>query len=196
GAGDRLQRLGDTVYERDVNGQLVRQSSEERDDRYDWDALGQLTRVTHRDGAVTRFGYDAFGRRSFKECQPAPPQDRPPNPLAGFEWAQTPLAGEPRATTKSTPRAIREGRTDYYWSGDNLLAEAHTSGLTEYAMRGSICDALWENGKVRHVVNSHQGVPQELVDENGKLVWQGSFDDWGKLIDEKGSTTCRLRLPG
>jgi RHS repeat-associated protein len=25
---------------------------------------------------------------------------------------------------------------------------------------------------------------------------QGTFDDWGKLVAESGSTTCRLRLPG
>jgi RHS repeat-associated protein len=39
-------------------------------------------------------------------------------------------------------------------------------------------------------------VPQELIDERGHLVWRGTFDDWGKLIEEDGETTCRLRLPG
>jgi len=63
-------------------------------------------------------------------------------------------------------------------------------------MWGFVCEALWDNGELRHVVHSQQGVPQELVDERGKLVWQGSFDDWGRLIAEQGTTTCRLRLPG
>jgi hypothetical protein len=88
------------------------------------------------------------------------------------------------------------GRTDYFWAGDDLLAEAREGALTEYAMWGFVAEALWENGQLRQVVNSQQGVAQELIDQNGKLVWQGTFDDWGKLIAETGVTTCRLRLPG
>ena len=34
--GNRLKQLGDVVFERDGNGQLIRQTSPERDDRYDW----------------------------------------------------------------------------------------------------------------------------------------------------------------
>lgn len=46
------------------------------------------------------------------------------------------------------------------------------------------------------VTLSQQGGPQDLFDERGQLVWQGTFDDWDKLTAETGSTTCRLRLPG
>jgi RHS repeat-associated protein len=193
--GNRLRQLGDTVFERDANGQIVHQASVERDDRYEWDGVGQLVCVRHRDGAATRFGYDAFGRRVFKDHQPAPPQKGPSDSLAGFAWAHTPLPGEPTTPAKMR-RTLLEGRTDYYWSGDELLAEVRPTGVTEYAMRGFVCDALWENGKLHHVVNSQQGVPQELVDEHGKLAWQGTFDDWGKLVAEKGSISCRLRMPG
>jgi RHS repeat-associated protein len=99
---------------------------------------------------------------------------------------------EPRPPTART----RERGQPYYWAGDDLLAESRKGSLTEYAKWGFVAEALWENGKLRHVVNSQQGVPQELLDEDGKLVWQGTFDDWGKLIEENGTTTCRLRLPG
>jgi RHS repeat-associated protein len=193
--GNRLKQLGDTTFERDRSGQLIRQTSPERDDRYEWDALGQLRCVHHQDGADTRFGYDAFGRRVFKHHQPA--QEVPaPAPLARFAWATGPVPGEPRGPENTAPRHLLIGRTQYFWAGDDLLAEARDGQLTEYAMWGFVSEALWENGKLRHVVNSQQGVPQELVDPSGKLLWQGTFDDWGKLIDEKGSTTCRLRLPG
>jgi YD repeat-containing protein len=93
--GNRLKQLGDTTFQRDRNGQLNRQTSPERDDRYDWDALGQLRCVHHQDGAETRFGYDAFGRRVFKHHQPAQGVP-PPDPLARFAWATGPLPGEPR----------------------------------------------------------------------------------------------------
>jgi RHS repeat-associated protein len=195
-AGNRLRQLGEAVLERDANGQLVRQTSPVRDDRYEWDALGQLTCVRHRDGAVTRFGYDALGRRVFKDHQPKPSSEAPNDPLASFAWASSPLPGEPTPSGDTAPRHILEGRTDYYWSGDNLLAEQRGTHLTEYAIWRFIARALWEDGALRHVVSSWHGAPLELIDDDGKLVWQGTFDDWGKLVQEKGSSSCRLRLPG
>ncbi len=195
-SGNRLRQIGGATFERDANGQMVRQIFAERDDRYEWDALGQLRCVKHRDGAETRFGYDAFGRRVFKDHQTAPPKQDAPDPLARFAWAKTPLRGEPRAADDGVPLHLLEGRTQYFWAGDDLIAEVRDGGLTEYAMWGFACEALWENGELRHVINSQQGVPQELIDACGKLVWQGVFDDWGQLVEEKGTTTCRLRLPG
>lgn len=195
-SGNRLRQLGQVRIERDANGQMVRQTSPERDDVYEWDALGQLRCVQHRDGALTRFGYDAFGRRIFKQHTPAPPERTKPDPLARSQWAYLPLPGEQTSTTAQAPRHVLTGLTQYYWAGDDLLAEARDGLLTEYAMWGFVAEALWEDGQLRHVVNSPQGVPQELVDPRGRLVWQGTFDDWGKLIHETGSTTCRLRLPG
>jgi RHS protein len=118
------------------------------------------------------------------------------DPLASSGWAHATLPGEPVDAVDTSPRHVLAGRTHYFWAGDDLLAEAREGALTEYALWGFVAEALWENGQLRHVVNSQQGVAQELVDQSGKLVWQGTFDDWGKLIDEAGSTTCRLRLPG
>jgi RHS repeat-associated protein len=173
-SGNRLQVMGgdqsQTLFERNSNGELTRQTSPERDDHYTWDVLGQLRKVEHRDGSETTFKYDALGRRTVKEHR---------KPGEAPESART---------------------TQYLWSGDDLLAEEKTSPesktLTEYAMWGFVADALWEDGKIRHVINSQQGVPQELMDQAGSVVWQGLFDDWGKLVEEKGETTCRLRLPG
>lgn len=174
-SGNRLERIlagpASVELQRDVNGQLVRQTSAERDDRYEWDALGQLVRVLHRDGSETTFKYDALGRRVEKTHRAAPSE---------------PSSSETR----------RETCTRYYWSGDDLLAEQRGDQLTEYAMWGFVAEALWENGAIRHVVSSQQGVPQELIDERGRIVWQGTYDDWGKLVAERGETTCRLRLPG
>ncbi len=172
-SGNRLEEVGNgpgaTRFERNTNGEVTRQTSAERDDRYSWDALGQLKKVEHRDGSETTFKYDALGRRVAKE-------HRKP--------------GEAEASRT----------TQYVWSGNDLLAEQQQSAdgesLTEYAMWGFVADALWEDGKIRHVVTSQQGVPQELLDQAGRVVWQGTFDDWGKLVAEKGQTTCRLRLPG
>jgi len=173
--GNRLTRAGATSFVRDANGRMVRQTSAQRDDQYGWDPLGQLTVVTHRDGSQTRFAYDALGRRVWKDHEKAPAAPRD----AGARSRQADVC-----------------RTEYFWSGDDLLAEQRGAALTEYVMRGFVADAIWEDGSIRHVVVSPQGVPQELIDAKGKLIWQGSFDDWGKLSKEEGPGSCRLRLPG
>lgn len=132
----------------------------------------------------------------FKEHTPAPTTEVKSDPLALSDWAHAPLPGERGTPPERAPRHILAGRTEYYWGGDNLLAEQRGTSLTEYAIWRSVAQALWEDGVLRHVINSELGAPKELVDEHGRLVWQATFDDWGRLLSEKGTTTCRLRLPG
>jgi RHS repeat-associated protein len=158
GTGNRLQAIGQRRLERDLDGQLVRLQTASDDQRLRWDPLGQLVAVEHGDGAVTTFGYDAFGRRVFKEHAGA--------------------------------------RTDYLWSGDDLLAEETGGSQTEYALWRAWPAAVWQDGAVRHVLATAQGVPRELVDGAGTTVWSGTCDDWGRLTREKGAESCRLRLPG
>jgi RHS repeat-associated protein len=164
GSGGALRQVGGTIVERDGNGQLTRLASAAGEGRsFAWDELGQLVRVEHDDGAQTRFGYDAFGRRTWKDHR----------------------AGDGAAS-----------QTRYFWSGDDLLADERGGRMTEYAMWGAVAQVIWEDGQIRHVVNSQQGVPQALLDGDGQTVWLGRFDEWGRLIAEEGSARCDLRLPG
>lgn len=156
--GDRVERLERIEFQRDADGNIISKYEGGVETRYEWNALGELTKVIHPDGAETTFGYDAFGRRTFKEHD--------------------------------------GNKTVYYWSGDNLLAEEKGKHLKEYAIFPAWPMALWEDGKVRHIVTSHHGVPQELIDDHGQVIWQGEYDDWGRLISESGETTCGLRLQG
>lgn len=57
-------------------------------------------------------------------------------------------------------------------------------------------EAIWDDGQIRHVVNSQQGVPFELLGDDGKLLWRGRYDEFGGLVAQNGSASCRLRLPG
>lgn len=158
GPGDRLLSIGGVTLARDAVGRVTSVVRPEGESRYDWDCLGQLIRVVHPDGAVTRFGYDALGRRVFKD------------------------------------HASR--RTNYYWSGHDLIAEERDLHSIEYMIVEAWPYAAWEDGRIRHIVTSNIGAPREIFDENAGTVWTGEFDDWGRLLGETGSTTCPLRLPG
>lgn len=156
--GDRLEQLGRIEYQRDSNGNIISRREGAAETQYEWNALGELTKVIHPSGAETTFGYDAFGRRTSKEHD--------------------------------------GNRTVYYWCGDDLLAEEKGEHLKEYAIFSSWPMSLWEDGKVRHIVTSHHGLPQELIDDHGQVMWKGEYDDWGRLIWESGKTSCDLRLQG
>lgn len=156
--GNHLEHRGDIKYQRDPNGNIVSRVENGAKTKYEWNALGELIKVIHPDGDETSFGYDAFGRRTFKKH--------------------------------------KDKSTAYYWTGDDLLAEETSEKLKEYAIFSAWPMAMWEDGKIRHIVNSHHGMPLELIDDHGEIIWQGEYDDWGRLKNERGKTTCELRLQG
>ncbi len=189
--GDRLERYGWRTLERNANGELVASTEREATTRYEWDPLGQLVKVVHPGGGETRFGYDAFGRRVYKIHGGI---------TTRYLWSWDDLAAEltrrhtdPPGAQAAAPSASA-GRTPP--AADAARSPPSDEHITEYAIAGAWPLALWEDGAVRHVVTSHHGVPHELLDEIGRVVWKGEFDDWGRLVREEGTTTCRLRLLG
>jgi RHS repeat-associated protein len=46
------------------------------------------------------------------------------------------------------------------------------------------------------VVTDHLGTPMELIDEEGKIAWQGRLDLFGKVTEEVTETSCPIRWPG
>ena len=68
-SGNRLVRNGSKTYERDANGNLTAISSQNGVTRFKWNALDQLVEVVDHAGAPTVFGYDATGRRTFRDSK-------------------------------------------------------------------------------------------------------------------------------
>ena len=70
-SGNRLQMQGDTIYEHDGEGRMVRKIELARSDNpkvweFDWDAQGQMRRLRRPDGEIWEYKYDSFGRRISK----------------------------------------------------------------------------------------------------------------------------------
>jgi RHS repeat-associated protein len=157
--GDRLVSLGSTKVERGAEGNLVHLLHPDGRVCHEWNPLGQLTAVRHKDGSLTRYGYDGFGRRLFKENN-----------------------GE---------------RTDFFWAGNDLLAERAGPSVTEYAVDTFWPHLIWEDGQPRHAIVSPPGLIHELLDSSGRVAWSGTYSPWGELINESGpSPAPRLRYPG
>lgn len=56
-------QAGNTTFQYDSDGNLIRQVSDAGVRLYEWNAAGQLTRIVLENGEVWTFAYDAWGRR-------------------------------------------------------------------------------------------------------------------------------------
>lgn len=180
--GNRLRVWGDRRFDYDANGRRIREligAGEGRERRYRWNGAGRLAELVERSRRgtrITRFGYDALGRRVWKDAVSLPPE---------------------AANEGSTVAAPRFVRTYFLWDGDVLLAEANApSGETPVDALQTLY--LHEPGSFRplaiarrerpdvpaalhHYQLDHLGTPQERVNDNGLVTWRAELSVSGAI---------------
>lgn len=174
----RVIRDEQTTWKYDVNGRLVEKLVDKGGYRplqwrYRWDARSQLTGLETPEGERWEYKYDPFGRRISKRCIN---RDKP-------------------------------GR-DFHWNGDQLTGEIPVGPdgkpEDENAIRwiyepGSFTPlARYEKGQLHYAITDTVGRIQELMSEDGTLVWRGKQQLWGReeSRNREDSPTCQLRFPG
>ncbi|STR05632.1 Uncharacterized conserved protein [Hafnia alvei] len=97
---------------------------------------------------------------------------------------------------------------DFYWNGDQLAEEIPVSAdgkpEDENAIRwiyepGSFTPlARYEKGQLHYAVTDTVGRIQELLTEEGTIVWRGKQQLWGKEEgrNQEDAPSCHLRFPG
>ncbi|MCX9068515.1 HNH endonuclease [Citrobacter portucalensis] len=174
----RVIRDEQTTWKYDVNGRLVEKLLDKGGYRpltwrYRWDARSQLTGLETPEGERWEYKYDPFGRRISKRCIN---RDKP--------------------------------GMDFHWNGDQLTEEIPVGPdgkpEDENAIRwiyepGSFTPlARYEKGQLHYAITDTVGHIQELLTEDGEIVWRGKQQLWGR---EEGrnmedAPTCQLRFPG
>jgi RHS repeat-associated protein len=184
--GNRLERQGDTYYEYDRRSRRVAKiesgdlASTERRTQYGWDARDWLREVVLPDGQHVRFAYDAFGRRVRKEVIAAEARDFP---------AMLKLAVEKGKEALPPKRVV-----EFVWDGNALAAEiSKERGARVFVHAPSSVTPLLqaEQGGIFACVTDHLGMVKELVDEDGRVAWAGSFSAWGTLLEERRDERAR-----
>ena len=166
------------TWKYDVNGRLIQKLVDKGGYRplqwrYRWDAKSQLTGLETPEGERWEYKYDPFGRRISKRC-----------------------------TNRDKPGI------NFHWNGDQLAEEipvgADGKPEDENAIRwiyepGSFTPlARYEKGHLHYAVTDTVGRIQELLTEEGTIVWRGQQQLWGKEEgrNQEGAPSCRLRFPG
>jgi RHS repeat-associated protein len=146
-SANQLMSLGHSVYEYDRRGNLVCMDTAEGTWRFTWSARNLMVRSESPSGVVTRYAYDAFGRRIRKERDGL---------TVEFQWAGEQMIAEIVTTAESvvrrdylyypgtfTPLAVRVDGEVYSYHCDHLgtprmicAADGTTVWLADYASFG------------------------------------------------------------
>ena len=179
---NRLKTYNGTTYYYDELGNLIhRELADGEVQNYFYDLHDQLVKaeIFKKDGMkeTWAYTYDALGRRIGK------------GRLKNEEVSET-----------SFPHDLSgndlENQTRFVWDGSHLLQEIHPDGRYTYIYTDP--DSYEPLAQVRNWTNEDGenrqqtryfhcdqiGIPREMTDKDGNLLWFGNYTGWGRLKEE------------
>ena len=165
-SGNRLKEYNGIEYTYDALGNLIyRQLPDGENQYYQYDLENQLVRAEIKKPAgnteIWTYAYDPFGRRLSKERQ------------------------DKLAWTSTDPK-----RTHFVWEGSRLLQEytykgSYTYIYTDQDSYEPLAQVFYDNqDETQYLAYFHTdqiGIPREMTDVHGNLLWYGEYTAWGRL---------------
>ncbi|AWT42377.1 MULTISPECIES: DUF6531 domain-containing protein [Streptomyces] len=197
--GTLVRSAGNTSYEHDSEGRLVRRTrkllnGQTRVWTYAWNAEDRLTDVITPDGGHWRYAYDALGRRISKHQVT---DDGSAFDRTEFIWDDLSLAEQtsPDGWITTWDYAPHSPRPVAQTSRRASETPGNTSVLAQLAEETVADTAIFHS-----VVTDAIGTPMELVSVTGDLGWQRRTSLWGTDLPaadgEQTVVDCPLRFPG
>ncbi|MBK5397405.1 RHS repeat protein [Pseudomonas sp. TH39(2020)] len=143
------------------------------DRHYDYDAFGNLIRERRGTGQklVTEYRYDCQHRLVGVTT--------PDGRGASYRYD---------AFGRRIAKTIDGKTTEFFWQGDNLIAESSREHYRSYVYEpGSFRPLAMLDGKGPrkacpfYYQLDHLGTPQELIDFGGEIVWSAKYNAYGKV---------------
>ncbi|WP_254600215.1 RHS repeat domain-containing protein [Burkholderia contaminans] len=168
---NRLKMFEDKRFEYDVYGRLVRKLSGHGPAKelvLEYDDWNQLKTVVTKDRlgvGTTHFEYDAFGRRIRK--------------LNGG-YASTDFLWDGMRLVQETYH-VRQGEEalTYLYEANSYVPLARIDQGKAAANDANVRDAVY------YFHNDVSGLPEELTNADGELVWQARYKVWGNAVREE-----------
>ncbi|HFC8513199.1 TPA: RHS repeat domain-containing protein [Neisseria subflava] len=169
---NRLKTYNGTTYYYDHFGNLIHcELADGEVQNYFYDLHDQLVKVEifKKDGTkeTWAYSYDALGRR----------------------------IGKGRLKNEEVSDGLEE-ETGFVWDGSHLLQEVHPDGRYTYiytdpdsyeplAQVHNWTNEDGESCQQTHYFHCDQiGIPREMTDKDGNLLWFGNYTGWGRLKEE------------
>ncbi|MCU1749823.1 RHS repeat protein [Pseudomonas sp. 6D_7.1_Bac1] len=157
------------------------------DRHYDYDAFGNLIRERRGTGQklVTEYRYDCQHRLIGITL--------PDGRTASYRYD---------AFGRRIAKTVDGHTTEFFWQGDNLVAESSKEHYRSYLYEpGSFRPLAMLDGKGPrkacpfYYQLDHLGTPQELTDYSGEIVWSATYKAYGKLASLKHFGGEQLEQP-
>ena len=160
--------------------------------RYTYDSLGNLTECQTANGDYQRYTYDLKHQLIRADIH---------NRYTTESWVYDydPL-GRRIAKSKLNKQGEKQCHTQFIWAGSHLVQEirkgkngAETDRTFTYIYTHPdsyepLAQCYKEGDNAEHTVNYFHcdqiGIPREMTDSQGKLLWKGRYDAWGQLIHD------------
>lgn len=177
----RLVRTGNgTQFSYDIWGNLAVETRDAGETiHYDHDTADQLVTVRRKAAGVigaagtTRFGYDALGRRAWKETASG---------RVTFLWNGNVLLAE---STIRPVAAVNDDRPESDAAHPPLTASLALVYLFEPGSFRPLAQVRRIGGTgpslLYHYHLDHLGTPREMTNDNGELVWAAELKAWGAM---------------
>ena len=170
-ANHQLIQKGDSYYLYDANGQLTSQHNQSQSNpptrSHSYNTAGRLTEVTEGTQTLVSYDYDPLGRRVTRTVG---------NETNYYLYNHQGLLGE----YDSKGQLI----SGYQYPPNTTWGTAPWYQKTEQGSGG---------GFYQH---DHLGAPVMLNRKNGQILWQGSYDAFGKVTESSSKTPNLMRFPG
>lgn len=148
--------------------------------QYIYDAVGNLIQKRQPDGSLILYEYDTDNQLISVSSE------------AGGK-----LSFQYDAFGRRTAKISDKGTTGFLWDGDILMAENNDSQfVTEYVYEGLVPLAKIRNSQIEIYHTDYLGTPKEVTDQSGEIVWQGNYDEYGRVTDAKKKTEQNIRFLG
>jgi RHS repeat-associated protein len=174
-ANNELLSYNGTTNQYDANGNTIQSTVNGQIRNYVYNADNRLIEVKDAsNNTIVKYTYDPFGRRVKKQMGSASPAN-----AGGVE-------------------------VYYLYSDEGLIGEYDSAG-TEIKTYGYKANSTWSTDPIfmkqgtnyYFYHNDHLGTPQKMTNLSGAIVWQASYDAFGKAtVDAASSITNNLRFPG
>ncbi|MGO1298556.1 MAG: RHS repeat-associated core domain-containing protein, partial [Vibrio sp.] len=157
--GNQLQIHGDSHYEYDEFGRLIKESRGKNQSlvtHYEYDCQHRLIKVSMPDGSQAHYRYDAFGRRVEKRVM---------------------------------DKTGLETTTEFLWQGDNLIAEmTNSEQYQSYVYEPGTFRPLallkgeGKDAEVYHYHLDQIGTPLDITTPQGDTVWSVHYRAYGNVF--------------
>ncbi|OBY54826.1 bacteriophage T4 gp5 trimerisation domain-containing protein, partial [Aggregatibacter aphrophilus] len=169
--------------------------------RFTYDSLGNLVECQAANGDYQRYTYDLKNRLVQADIR-----DR--YKAESWVYDYDPL-GRRIAKSKLNKQGEQRLHTQFIWDGSHLVQEIRTGNHQQnaektdrtftyiYSEPGSyepLAQCYKDGDNAEHTINYFHcdqiGIPREMTDSDGKLIWKGRYDAWGSLIRDSYRETA------